>query len=116
MGASQSSSSSPGNGGSGGRPRTSDGVDVQDYYTLLELPDPNTSTSSSEEIRKGYRKLALRYHPDKNPDNVEEANKRFLLIQAAYEILSDDQERAWYDAHREQILGGTMDEDELGGR
>jgi curved DNA-binding protein CbpA len=115
MGASQSSSSSPGNGGSGGRPRTSDGVDVQDYYTLLELPDPNTSTSSSEEIRKGYRKLALRYHPDKNPDNVEEANKRFLLIQAAYEILSDDQERAWYDAHREQILGGTMDEDELGG-
>ncbi|UZJ51710.1 hypothetical protein CBS101457_001030 [Exobasidium rhododendri] len=114
MGASQSSTSPGGDGGGGGRPRTSDGIDVQDYYALLELSDPNTCTSSSEEIRKGYRKLALRYHPDKNPDNVEEANKRFLLIQAAYEILSDDQERAWYDAHREQILGGAMDDDGFG--
>lgn len=111
MGASHSTSSDqPG----GGRPRTADGVDVQDYYALLELPDPDTSTSTSDEIRKAYRKLALRFHPDKNPDDVEAANKRFLLIQAAYEVLSDEQERAWYDAHREQILGGAMDEDGAG--
>jgi curved DNA-binding protein CbpA len=108
MGASQSSSSDqPG----GGRPKTNDGVDVQDYYGLLELPDPSTSTATSDEIRKAYRKLALRFHPDKNPDDVEAANKRFLLIQSAYEVLSDEQERAWYDSHREQILGGTMGED-----
>lgn len=112
MGAGQSSSSSsqPGQG----RPRTVDGVDVQDYYGLLELPDPGTATSSSDDIRKAYRKLALRFHPDKNPDDVEAANKRFHLIQAAYEVLSDDQEKAWYDAHREQILGGAMDEDGMG--
>jgi curved DNA-binding protein CbpA len=113
MGASHSTSSAR-PGGGGGRPRTADGVDVQDYYALLELPDPDTSTSTSDEIRKAYRKLALRFHPDKNPDDVEAANKRFLLIQSAYEVLSDEQERAWYDAHREQILGGTMDEDGTG--
>lgn len=108
MGASHSTSSSqPG----GGRPRTTEGIDVQDYYGLLELPDPSTSISTSEEIRKAYRKLALRFHPDKNPDDVEAANKRFHLIQAAYDVLSDEQEKAWYDAHREQILGGAMDED-----
>ncbi|PWN35393.1 DnaJ-domain-containing protein [Meira miltonrushii] len=91
---------------------TKDGIDVQDYYGLLELPEPNTATSTSDEIRKAYRRLALRFHPDKNPDDVEAANERFRLIQAAYEVLSDDQERAWYDAHREQILGGGMDDDD----
>lgn len=91
---------------------TKDGIDVQDYYGLLELPEPNTATSTSDEIRKAYRRLALRFHPDKNPDDVESANERFRLIQAAYEVLSDDQERAWYDAHREQILGGGMDDDD----
>lgn len=110
MGASHSTSSSqPG----GGRPRTTEGIDVQDYYGLLELPDPSTSTSTSEEIKKAYRKLALRFHPDKNPDNVEAANKRFHLIQAAYDVLSDEQEKAWYDAHREQILGGAMNDDDM---
>lgn len=94
MGASHSTTSAqPG----GGRPRTNDGIDVQDYYALLELPDPSTSTATSDEIRKAYRKLALRFHPDKNPDDVEAAQKRFLLIQSAYEVLSDEQERAWYD-------------------
>lgn len=113
MGASQSSSAGgAGGGGSGsGRPTTADGIDVQDYYGLLELPSPEEHVATSEEIRKAYRKLALRYHPDKNPDDVEAANKRFHLIQAAYEVLSDDQERAWYDSHRADILGGLMDED-----
>ena len=44
--------------------------------------------------------------PDKNPDSAEEAGVRFREIQEAYATLSDDQERAWYDSHREQILRG----------
>lgn len=43
---------------------------------------------------------------DKNPDNVEEATAEFRLVQQAYEVLSDPQERAWYDKHREAILRG----------
>jgi DnaJ homolog subfamily A member 5 len=48
--------------------------------------------------------LALRYHPDKNHDDPKTAAERFIEIQTAYEVLSDEQERAWYDSHREQIL------------
>ena len=53
-----------------------------------------------------YRKLALKYHPDKNPDNIEEAATQFRLVQAAYDCLSDTHERAWYDDHRDAILRG----------
>jgi DnaJ homolog subfamily A member 5 len=56
------------------------------------------------EIRSSYRKLALRWHPDKNMDNLEEATLRFREIQNSWEVLSDDQERAWYDGHRQEIL------------
>lgn len=43
-----------------------------------------------------YRKLALKYHPDKNLDNIDAAKEQFLLVQQAYDVLSDAQERAWY--------------------
>jgi DnaJ family protein A protein 5 len=47
--------------------------------------------------------------PDKNPDRVDEATRQFRLIQEAYEVLSDTNERAWYDSHRDAILrGGTV--------
>lgn len=59
------------------------------------------------EIKKSYRKAALKWHPDKNINNQEEAKTFFQLIQQAYEVLSDAQERAWYDRHREQILHGS---------
>lgn len=44
-----------------------------------------------------YRKLALKYHPDKNLENIEAAKEQFLLVQQAYDVLSDAQERAWYE-------------------
>ena len=73
------------------------------YYELLEV-DRN---ASDIELKKAYRRKALQYHPDKNPDSVEEATEIFASIRAAYEVLSDPQERAWYDSHREQILNDT---------
>jgi DnaJ family protein A protein 5 len=43
---------------------------------------------------------------DKNADNIEEANRRFLEVQEAYETLINDQDRAWYDSHREVLING----------
>ncbi|XP_078595466.1 dnaJ homolog subfamily C member 21-like [Branchiostoma floridae x Branchiostoma japonicum] len=67
--------------------------------------------ATDDDLKKSYRKLALRWHPDKNPDNVEEATETFREIQQAYDVLSDPQERAWYDKHREAILRGGLGED-----
>ncbi|XP_046670425.1 dnaJ homolog subfamily C member 21 [Homalodisca vitripennis] len=74
------------------------------YYDVLGIP----RDSSEDEIKKSYRKLALQWHPDKNPNNVEEAKIQFQLVQQAYEVLSDSHERAWYDKHRESILRGGL--------
>lgn len=71
-----------------------------DYYELLGVE----SSATDIELKKAYRKKALQYHPDKNPDDVEAATKVFAQIRLAYEVLSDSQERAWYDAHKNQIL------------
>ncbi|XP_068106414.1 dnaJ homolog subfamily C member 21 [Hyperolius riggenbachi] len=65
--------------------------------------------STDDDLKKAYRKLALKWHPDKNLDNSEEAAEQFKLIQAAYDVLSDPQERAWYDNHRDALLKGGVD-------
>nr|XP_046230197.1 dnaJ homolog subfamily C member 21 isoform X4 [Scatophagus argus] len=67
--------------------------------------------AGDEDLKKAYRKLALKWHPDKNLDNAEEAAEQFKLIQAAYDVLSDPQERAWYDNHREALLKGGLSGD-----
>ncbi|KAI8034125.1 dnaJ homolog subfamily C member 21 [Drosophila gunungcola] len=76
------------------------------YYEELELQ----RDAKDGDIKTAYRKMALRWHPDKNPDSLAEAKERFQLIQQAYEVLSDPQERFWYDNHREQILRGKNSE------
>jgi DnaJ family protein A protein 5 len=70
------------------------------HYEILEVG----RHADAEEIKKQYRKLALRWHPDKNVGNEEEATLRFKEITAAYTVLSDGNERQWYDDHRESIL------------
>lgn len=68
--------------------------DNPDYYSLLGLP----RTASPTEIKRTYRRLALKYHPDKNRDNIEEATAIFKKLAEAYEVLSNEQLRAEYDA------------------
>ncbi|KAI2902796.1 transcriptional regulator family: C2H2 zinc finger [Aspergillus niger] len=72
-----------------------------DYYELLQV----NWDASAEEIKKAYRRKALELHPDRNYGNVESATKLFAEIQSAYEVLSDPQERSWYDTHRDVLLG-----------
>lgn len=65
---------------------------MRDYYDILGV----SRDASAAEIKKAYRKLALEYHPDRNPDD-EEAETKFKEAAEAYEVLSDDQKRARYD-------------------
>ena len=64
----------------------------KDYYKILGVG----KTATDEEIKKAYRKLALKYHPDKNPNNPE-AEKKFKEAAEAYEVLSDKEKRKLYD-------------------
>ena len=66
----------------------------KDYYEVLGL----SRDASEEEIKKSYRKLAMKYHPDRNPDNPK-AEDHFKEAKEAYETLSDDQKRAAYDQY-----------------
>ncbi|KAM6481272.1 hypothetical protein HDV62DRAFT_380837 [Trichoderma sp. SZMC 28011] len=66
----------------------------RDYYADLGL----TPTADVAEIKKQFRKLALKYHPDRNPGREQEVNSQFQIIQAAHEVLSDADAKAKYDA------------------
>ena len=66
----------------------------KDYYEVLGV----NRDASEEEIKKSYRKLAMKYHPDRNPDNPK-AEEQFKEAKEAYENLSDDQKRAAYDQY-----------------
>lgn len=65
----------------------------QDYYEILGV----ARNASEAEIRKAYKKMAMKYHPDRNPDDVATAEEKFKEIKEAYEILTDARKRAAYD-------------------
>lgn len=67
-------------------------MDYKDYYKILEVD----KKASKEEIKKQYKKLARKYHPDVNPGN-KEAEEKFKAISEAYEVLSDEDKRQKYD-------------------
>ena len=72
----------------------------RDYYEVLDI----SKNASKEEIKKAYRKKALQFHPDKNPDN-KEAEEKFKEAAEAYEVLSDDQKKARYDQYGHAGMG-----------
>lgn len=73
----------------------------RDYYEVLGV----SKSASQDEIKKAYRKIAIKYHPDKNPDNPE-AEDKFKEAAEAYEILSNQEKRQQYDRFGHQGVGG----------
>ena len=72
---------------------------MADYYEILEI----TREATDQEIKKSYRRLAVKYHPDKNPGNAE-AEEKFKQISQAYSVLSDPQKRQMYDQYGEEAF------------
>lgn len=75
----------------------------QDYYKILGVE----KTANADEIKKAYRKLAMKFHPDQNKDNPE-AEEKFKEINQAYDVLKDDQKRATYDRYGASAFDGSM--------
>ncbi|MBP5352940.1 MAG: molecular chaperone DnaJ [Alphaproteobacteria bacterium] len=81
-----------------------------EYYDLLEI----SKTASQDEIKRAYRKQAMKYHPDRNPGD-KEAEQKFKQINEAYEVLKDDQKRAAYDHYGKAGVSGMGGGNPFGG-
>ncbi|XP_022668719.1 dnaJ homolog subfamily B member 3-like [Varroa destructor] len=80
---------------------------MSDEFTRRSFPDPYATlevrrAATSDKVKKAYRRLALKWHPDKNPHNLKEAEQRFKEISQAYEILSVEKKRLICDKHNER--------------
>lgn len=75
-----------------------------DYYDILQV-DRN---AKDDDLKKAYRKLAMKWHPDKNPNDKKKAEAKFKQISEAYDVLSDPQKRAIYDQYGEEGLKGQV--------
>ena len=82
----------------------------RDYYEVLEI----SKSASVEEIKKAYRKMAIKYHPDKNPGD-KEAEEKFKEAAEAYEVLSDGNKKARYDQFGHAGMGGAAGGGGFGG-
>jgi len=74
-----------------------------DYYSILGL----ANNATKDDVKKAYKKLAKKWHPDKNPDNQEEATRRFKEVSEAYQVLVDDSKRRTYDREGKEGLNPT---------
>lgn len=72
----------------------------KDYYNILKV----SRSASDEDLKRAYKRLALFWHPDKNPSNKHEAEAKFKQISEAYDVLSDPQKRQIYDLYGEETL------------
>eukprot|EP00924_Labyrinthula_sp_SR-Ha-C_P014511 maker-scaffold_34-snap-gene-0.3-mRNA-1 protein AED:0.01 eAED:0.01 QI:93/1/1/1/0.5/0.33/3/393/258 len=77
--------------------------DPNDLYNILEIP----RDADELQIKKAYRKLAMKYHPDKNKDSQEEAAENFKRVAEAFEILSDTEKREYYDKYGRKGTNST---------
>lgn len=77
-------------------------IESEDYYEVLGV----SRGASPEEIKKSYRKLSLAHHPDRNPDNKDEADRKFKRIGEAYSVLSDERKRQIYNQVGKEGLKG----------
>ena len=82
----------------------------RDYYDILGV----SKGASENELKKAYRKLAIKYHPDKNPDNPE-AEDKFKEAAEAYEVLSNSEKRAQYDRFGHNGVRGGFGGADAGG-
>merc|ERR1719353_614040 len=82
------------------RGRSAQAAESADYYKMLGVP----RTANDRQIKKAFRKLSVKWHPDKNPDNKEEAEAKFKSIAEAYTVLSDAEKRQVYDQGGEEAL------------
>ncbi|XP_061369217.1 uncharacterized protein LOC133312086 isoform X5 [Gastrolobium bilobum] len=82
-----------------------------DYYKVLQVD----RSAKDDDLKKAYRKLAMKWHPDKNPNNKKEAEAKFKQISEAYDVLSDPQKRAVYDQYGEEGLKGQVPPPGAGG-
>ncbi|KAI4368152.1 hypothetical protein MLD38_016741 [Melastoma candidum] len=82
-----------------------------DYYKVLQVD----RSAKDDDLKKAYRKLAMKWHPDKNPDNKKEAEAKFKQISEAYDVLSDPQKREIYDQYGEEGLKGQVPPPGAGG-
>ncbi|KAL3808822.1 hypothetical protein ACHAXA_000005 [Cyclostephanos tholiformis] len=94
------------------RRRDGRGRSGRTHYDVLELEMPSSSVTLAD-VKRAYRRLAVKHHPDRNIGNEEEATARFREINEAYEVLSDDDSRREYDA---SLLRGDSFDNYGGGR
>ena len=76
----------------------------RDYYEVLGI----SKSASADEIKKAYRRLAMKYHPDRNSDDKDGAERKFKEAKEAYEVLKDSDKRATYDRFGHDGLKGGM--------